>query len=451
MIDHVESEQVPPSQPNIQNNPFMTNEDSASAKILNSKPFSSIPTFGMPSGTSSPAPFSASRSPSPLPNAAQSSQAANPFAPKSVPKFNFFPNTEQPSISGPPPSNLTSPNSSSPNNLLSKPTTGTEASKPQIIEPVRDHNQSGSQSVFDQFPLQPQQPLPAPLLTQTDSSETTPNPFFSTKPSFLAPPPSNLSTIAKPDQDYGEQAKPLFDASKASFPSSGAQSFFQVQNEPQKSTNQTSHQHGSDSTAISPKTNPVTDISGSLKVPASQPNPNPSLEFLSSPAPSSGLFSANASLKATAPNPDPRAISSQPPTDFSYLHNSSQSRSVAPSNAQAFEGAQARETSSNLNPLMQEPNSTQRTFDTGLGSTTKSSGISNARPAAIQKVAHALVFGHGGLLQQYVEITIKPVIQRTIRQLEDERSWRKAGRFSPRWFYFPSVLILRQHHTVACS
>ena len=56
--------------------------------------------------------------------------------------------------------------------------------------------------------------------------------------------------------------------------------------------------------------------------------------------------------------------------------------------------------------------------------------IPDPRPEAIEKIAEALVLEEGGLLQQYIEITVGPIVRRVARQFEDERSWQQASQFS---------------------
>lgn len=48
------------------------------------------------------------------------------------------------------------------------------------------------------------------------------------------------------------------------------------------------------------------------------------------------------------------------------------------------------------------------------------------RSATLDKLADAMMLGEKGLLQQFVEFTVGPIIQSSIRQLEDEDSWEQA-------------------------
>ena len=52
------------------------------------------------------------------------------------------------------------------------------------------------------------------------------------------------------------------------------------------------------------------------------------------------------------------------------------------------------------------------------------------RPAALEKLAHAMVMDDEGLLSQFVEYTIGPIIAASFRQVKDERSWAKASKWS---------------------
>jgi len=48
------------------------------------------------------------------------------------------------------------------------------------------------------------------------------------------------------------------------------------------------------------------------------------------------------------------------------------------------------------------------------------------RSATLDKLADAMMLGEKGLLQQFVEFTVGPIIQSSIKQLEDEDSWEQA-------------------------
>lgn len=56
--------------------------------------------------------------------------------------------------------------------------------------------------------------------------------------------------------------------------------------------------------------------------------------------------------------------------------------------------------------------------------------LPNPRPAALDKVTDGLVFDNGGLLQQYIEMTIAPIMRSAIAQFEDEESWREASKLT---------------------
>ena len=50
------------------------------------------------------------------------------------------------------------------------------------------------------------------------------------------------------------------------------------------------------------------------------------------------------------------------------------------------------------------------------------------RPAALDKLASAMVMDDEGLLSQFVEYTIGPIIAASFRQVKDEKSWAKASK-----------------------
>ena len=52
------------------------------------------------------------------------------------------------------------------------------------------------------------------------------------------------------------------------------------------------------------------------------------------------------------------------------------------------------------------------------------------RPAALDKLSQAMVMDDEGLLSQFVEYTVGPIIAASFRQVKDERSWTKARTWS---------------------
>ena len=52
------------------------------------------------------------------------------------------------------------------------------------------------------------------------------------------------------------------------------------------------------------------------------------------------------------------------------------------------------------------------------------------RPTALDRIADSMVMDDEGLLSQFVEYTIGPIIAASFRQVKDERSWAKASRWS---------------------
>ena len=53
------------------------------------------------------------------------------------------------------------------------------------------------------------------------------------------------------------------------------------------------------------------------------------------------------------------------------------------------------------------------------------------RPEAIEKVADALTLEEDGLIQQYIEMTIAPIVHQAVKEFNDRRSWNKARQFPP--------------------
>lgn len=64
------------------------------------------------------------------------------------------------------------------------------------------------------------------------------------------------------------------------------------------------------------------------------------------------------------------------------------------------------------------------------------------RSATIDKLADAMMLGDNGLLQQFIEFTVAPIIQSSVKHLEDEDSWEEARQsHSNTSEYYANMLI----------
>ena len=69
------------------------------------------------------------------------------------------------------------------------------------------------------------------------------------------------------------------------------------------------------------------------------------------------------------------------------------------------------------------------------------SGRTGSRPDALDQLSEALMLENKGLLQQFIEYTIEPIIESSLAQLDDENSWKKASQSLLRMQYYLSNML----------
>ena len=424
-------------------------------------PFQTPSAFGTPSTFGSPSTYGASSSkPNPF-NPLQSAQsqsnpisvfgstssapvqAPNPFAPKESPKINFFPasnenKTATTTTGSSPFGNSAAPNFSffphaakaaEPQNVASnasadgpKPTSQGVFGKPSKPPPA--DAPAAPKGVFSLQPAAPTAPMfssqTPPLFASSTPSELNQN---ETKSVLGTQPEAAAPSEAKPSP-FSFGTSPMFAAAAKEVqseakPSSTPSSTF---NPPNFSFSNafTSHPpHSSLFPPASPLTKPTT-------------NPSMTTSDLHSKTPVS--FIPQAPVSASSPHFDFQApTNTASPPKTTQIQEPSQAP-VAPLKSQpAFfpsppptKPQEAQRTGPTPTPTV--PGSTLKSLKSVQAPTqpTIEQAPPDPRPEALDKLTDGLIFDAGGLLQQYIEVTIQPIIQAAVDQYEDEKSWQEA-------------------------
>lgn len=189
-----------------------------------------------------------------------------------------------------------------------------------------------------------------------------------------------------------------------------------------------------------PPTNPFFATPKPTLDSASQPSTG--VSFTPSVAPTTSIF---ASERPSFSKPAPLAASFSPKSTSDGLFktnvgsHSLQAQSISNNEVPNTKDLnQQRFPTSAKNP--DHENATSQSTSPFPGSTTKETRsrssqrdpvasphpTSNSRSATLDELADAIMLGENGILQQYVEFTLGPIIESSIKQLENEDSWELA-------------------------
>ena len=280
------------------------------------------------------------------------------------------------------------------------------------------------------FPQSPHTSTSQAPITSTTALPDPPKSVLEPKPSNQAPNFSfRTSDLFKPDTDsqifkFENNVPPLLSTEKPKqtsifpasstpeWPTSRSPATFESTTKSQASVTATPHFQISTPNASS---NPIATISSqpALKIQGTSPflssNVNTPAQATtafqppqpSSLVPSSMVITSTPLQSKSAVNDSPKVLpgyscpSSQTPTQFGTL---TPSLSVSPTTSTAH---QQNSTDLETNPT-------------------------RSRSTTLETLTDALIFGDHGLLQQFIEYTVEPIIHSAVAQLEDEESWKEA-------------------------
>ena len=396
-------------------------------------------------------------------------QAPNSFASKETPKFNFFPSPNQSK-----PATTPVPNpfgSKEAPKFSSSPTSDTkiiEQPKSNVVRPINSEQKPVAPAIFGA--LSKETIANAPSIPKTNSNDKPQAPTasmfsfgasspFSPKPTIPEPPPAPASKSTQNQgkaevQGLARDTKPGLKPSEMKMPG------FSFATSPlfQSLANETQNESRSSLSQSSTFTQPSLSSQD-----LSTPNlPNPASSLLGAPCTTS-TFQSTADVFSISPNPSstppPKAPTPKVPSTHNFqMPNATSSfkpilsqetphptgtsitsqSSFFPSSP-AFKPRQAYSVTSDL-PSTLSATSVSAYPSSKLSS--KPAGLkapSDPLPPALDKVTDGLMFDEGGLLQQYIEISIMPIMKSAIAHFEDEESWRAASQWSSLHnVYYPS-------------
>lgn len=419
----------------------------ANLSKLNGDSQPAIPTFGLPSGQPTlfqPVQGQGTQNKS-SPFASTSPNTANsPFVPKEPPKFNFYPNSNDKNFV--PASTPDALNKAPPTFKISPPSETTKPAPfiwPAAPAPAHDQG-AATQTTFGKAtpPLQSAKSLFSDKNFPSKSDSNNPAKFVFGSPTSSYN--TNTTATRRPEDDVNQQhasANPPkgLDSTAPSLATFQSPPVDQILHKPapvpalvpateasSRSSRTEKGMEAASSFSSHVEKNHLDDRASNTPS-ISQPsfpannfnNPTPSsstktLHFESHPDRSSSEISKlfnksnidaptnvtkNFPMQLTNPT-HPSTSRTPPPTQFALSKTSQEAESVE------------------INPPEIKQSSIDLPEDSAI--------VSARQQEAIKKIADALVFEEGGLIHQYIEITLGPIVEMAVRQFEDGKSWQKA-------------------------
>ncbi|KAL8700942.1 MAG: hypothetical protein Q9201_005180 [Fulgogasparrea decipioides] len=183
------------------------------------------------------------------------------------------------------------------------------------------------------------------------------------------------------------------------------------------------------STPAAPSSTPLSQlVAPAANQETSQSNPNP---------PFSSFFPQTATPQAATPA-GPPGQSDKPAINFGFTSAQSAEKPAVsfafpqtsnigkPSQQTIFQQAPTTASSSSKTTPLSSPRSTPFPSANRSSDTAAVAPLPDPRPAVLDALAEGLMMDDQGLLQQFIEFTMGPIVHVVFREVEEERSWKRA-------------------------